>query len=56
MIIRFALCLLVFTTLATAADLVRQTWEVDGVKREALVHLPAVASEEKPAPLLVKFV
>lgn len=55
MITRFAISLLFSASFATAAELVRQTWEVDGVTREALMHVPAAAVDAKPAPLLFFF-
>ena len=47
------LLLFLLTTLGMAAEPVRQTWMVDGVEREALVHVPEAA--DKPAPLLFFF-
>lgn len=55
MIARLALTILLSTSFATAAELVRQTWDVDGVTREALVHVPVAAADAKPAPLLFFF-
>ena len=52
------LCLLLLSLMAVqarAADaLSYQTWEVDGVKREALVYVPAIA-HEKLSPLIFAF-
>ena len=38
-----------------AAEPVRQTWTIDGVEREALVHVPAAGAKSDPAPLIFFF-
>ncbi len=49
------LALLLFTgTSASAADLARMEWKVDGVAREALVYAPAMAKTE-PSPVVFAF-
>lgn len=49
------LVLLSLALAASAAEPVRQTWTVDGVTREALVHVPAATADAKPAPLIFFF-
>lgn len=47
--------LLVLTLAASAGSIVPRTWIVDGVKREALVHVPAGAGSGQPLPVVYNF-
>lgn len=50
-----ALLLLTLTIAARAATLVSREWVVDGVKREALVHIPEGAGSGGPLPVVFAF-
>ena len=54
-VVTLLIAVLAATQAARAADaLVKKTWQVDGVTREALVHVPPAASAQ-PAPVVFAF-
>ena len=51
----FVLIISLLTNVRAADDLVRREWKIEGVVREALVHIPAEAQDAKGKPVPIVF-